>query len=230
MPGPFDYGAGRGTFAGVGKFASLAGVDLRAALSSALRTAPVDIRFLNDADAYALGEWDAQQRPDRLMCATLGTGVGGGFVEGGRVLTDDPRIPASGDFYHLAWRGEPLEDHVSRRAFIRDFGAPGLDVKEIATMALAGDDGATRVFRRGMSILAEVLAPWIDSFRPDVLVVGGAIARSWEVIGPALGSAITILAAHPPEVRPSRLQDEAPLIGAAEFVRSATPAQERNST
>lgn len=228
MPGPFDYAAGRGTFAGVEKFAAIAGLDLRAELSPDLGVSPEQIRFLNDADAYALGEWDAQSRPSRLMCATLGTGVGGGFIEDGRIVTEDARVPAGGDFYHLKWCDLPLEHYVSRRAFIREYGDPGLDVKEIAERAAAGDTRAEDVFARGMGVLARVLGPWVDAFAPDVFIVGGAIARSWSVVGPALRSALGEVAVHSPDVHPSRLDEHAPLIGAAEFARSNATETERN--
>jgi len=228
MPGPFDYDAGRGSFAGVDKFAAIAGMDLRAALAPVLGVSPRGIHFLNDADAYTLGEWDAHCQPERLMCATLGTGVGGGFVERGRVVTDDPRVPEGGDFYHLSWRGDPLEDHVSRRAFIREYGDFSIDVKDIAERAAAGDERAKGVLGRGMTVLAETLAPWVQSFAPDVFVIGGAIARSWSVISPSLGAALAAATTHPPDLRPSRLQGEAPLVGAAEFVRSTVFAQEGN--
>jgi glucokinase len=214
LPGPFDYAHGRGTFDGVGKFAGLAGVELRAPLAAALATEPGRIRFVNDADAYALGEWAAAGRAGRLCCVTLGTGVGSGFVEGGRVLDDDPRIPPAGEAHRLTWRGEPLEDRVSRRAIIRAYGDPASDVREIAERARAGDGAAQRVLAEAMAVLGEVLAPWVRSFAPDRLVVGGAIARSWDLIGPPLARALAAHAAPIPPA-PALLQDDAPLIGAA---------------
>ncbi len=51
IPGPFDYRRGIGLFTGVGKFDSLRGVDVGAALARALTGNPARIRFLNDAHA-----------------------------------------------------------------------------------------------------------------------------------------------------------------------------------
>jgi len=227
MPGPFDYAGGRGSFDGVGKFAEIAGVDLKERLGRELGTTRDDVRFLNDADAYALGEWDAHDRPERLCCVTLGTGVGGGFVQAGRILTDDPRVPAGGDLYHQRWDGAPLEEHVSRRALLREFGVPGLDVRDIAERAIAGDVAATDLFSHAMQVLAHVLAPWISSFRPQVVVVGGSIAQSWSLVGPPLQRGLQDAVADAPPVRPSQLQQDAPLVGAAEFVRTPTASQGR---
>lgn len=221
LPGPFDYATGRGSFAGVAKFAGIAGIDLKERFGREFQTPRENVLMLNDADAYALGEWRAQDRPERLCCVTLGTGVGSGFVEAGRILTRDHRVPDGGDLHHQTWRGAPVEDQVSRRALIRAFGVPGLDVKDIAELATAGDSRAIALFRHAMQVLAEVLAPWVRSFSPDVLVVGGAIAQSWTLIGPSLADHLGRVTPVPPAVRPARLQQEAPLIGAAEFVRSS---------
>jgi glucokinase len=229
MPGPFDYAAGRGTFEGVGKFGGLAGVDLGQRLAERLGTVRDRVVFVNDADAYALGEWGAQGRPDRLCCVTLGTGVGAGFVEGGGILTDDPRVPAGGDLYHQRWRGDALEDHVSRRALVRAYGVPGLDVADIARRGTAGEPAAVAVFDHAMSVLADVLSPWMDAFRPAALVVGGAIAGSWDLVGPPLDAALRRAGVPSVDVKSSVLSQDAPLIGAAELVRSAHGSVERRT-
>src|SRR3954466_5529940 len=56
MPDPFDYARGIGLFEGVGKFTALRGVDVGDALRSRLRG---EFAFVNDADAFLLGEWAA---------------------------------------------------------------------------------------------------------------------------------------------------------------------------
>jgi glucokinase len=60
VPGPFDYEHGICTIRGVHKLEALCGVDLRAELVRALRREDGGrVRFLNDADAFLLGEWRA---------------------------------------------------------------------------------------------------------------------------------------------------------------------------
>lgn len=63
IPGPFDYAAGVGRFRGIGKFESLHGVDVRAELLRRLPGRPRCISFINDADAFAVGEYRAARRP-----------------------------------------------------------------------------------------------------------------------------------------------------------------------
>jgi glucokinase len=57
-PGPFDYDGGVSKIRGIGKLDGLYGVDLRDRLARALGFAHPDrVRFLNDAQAFVLGEW-----------------------------------------------------------------------------------------------------------------------------------------------------------------------------
>ena len=86
VPGPFDYEQGIGLFRDVGKFDSLYGVDVRHGLLTRIRPAPDTIRFLNDADAFGVGEYaaGAARGHDRAVCITLGTGVGSAFLDRGR--------------------------------------------------------------------------------------------------------------------------------------------------
>src|SRR5918995_2814353 len=57
IPGGFDFDRGIGYFAGAGKFEALDAVPLRPLISRAIDPMPLDIAFVNDADAFLLGEW-----------------------------------------------------------------------------------------------------------------------------------------------------------------------------
>ncbi|MCW2538356.1 MAG: glkA2 [Frankiales bacterium] len=195
MPGPFDYVHGVARFAGVGKFDALDGVDVRAALMTALQARsarPSEIDFINDASAFLVGEWlaGAAVGADRCVAITLGTGVGSAFLEHGRVVDDDPRVPPEAEVHLLSYRGRPLEDHVSRRAIRRAYAAAGgdakLDVREIAEAARAGEPMADRVFSTAFEVLGEVLAPWLAGFGAQTLVIGGSIVGSWDLVAPAI--------------------------------------------
>jgi glucokinase len=196
MPGPFDYQAGIGRFEGVGKFDALAGVDLRRALLARLAQPPGRVTFVNDAEAFGLGEWlaGAARGYQRVVAITLGTGVGSAFVEAGRISSSGPLVPPGGHVYELVVGGRPLEETVSRRALIGAYRllapspeTPRLDVRDIATAALNGDRTAARVFAQAFRLLGEALAPWLVRFRAQVLVVGGGLSASWTLIhGPLL--------------------------------------------
>lgn len=196
MPGPFDYGTGIGRFHDVGKFDALNGVDIGLALRTALPTPPADIAFLNDASAFALGEWSggAARAVRRVVGITLGTGVGSAFLDCGHVISDGPDVPPSGYAHLLHINGRPLEDVVSRRAIIAAYRCaepetarpPVVDVDTIARRAADGDPIARAVLGRAIGALGQALHPWLVRFAAEVLVVGGGITASWELIEPAL--------------------------------------------
>jgi glucokinase len=229
MPGPFDYPLGTGSFEGIGKFGSIAGLDLRQALADRLKTNPAQVSFLNDADAYGIGEWafgGPGDRPPRLVCLTLGTGVGSAFVREGVAVTEGPEVPREGAAYTIEFDGEPLEETVSTRAIKRAYarsGGEALDVSRIAERARAGDRAAIAAFAGPMRSLGRAIGPWVARFGATRLVVGGAMARSWPLLEEPLRAG---LAESPDlselEVAPASLGDDAPLAGAAAWAsRSA---------
>jgi glucokinase len=64
LPGPFDYRQGIGLYHGVGKFETLCGVNLRG--RSRLPRCK-SVTFLNDANAFLLGEWWAGAAQDTAV-------------------------------------------------------------------------------------------------------------------------------------------------------------------
>lgn len=230
MPGPFDYQRGIGNFADVGKFAALAGCDVGAALSSGIGQ-DVHIRFTNDADAFAVGEWlaCAEPRPRRLVGITLGTGVGTGFVNTGRAVTDGDTVPPEGSAYRLRIDGRPLEETASSRALLATFnrGRPVQvsSVSELTQLAYAGCSDALEAFQNAWRAAASALAPYIKAFGTEMIVVGGSIARSWDLVRPALLDGLAnwdVDLSATTELRRSRDPEAAALLGAAYTASSSS--------
>ena len=214
MPDPFDYERGIGAFEGVGKFAGLRGVDVGDALNRRLNGR---MTFLNDADAFLLGEWVAGAARGIRRCAgiTLGTGVGSAWLVDGQVV--EPGMPPGGRLHRMSIGGRPLEDVVSRRAIRRAYVAAGgdaqADVREIAEAARLGWAPARRVVDTAMTALGGVVGRCVAGFHADVLVIGGAMSASWDLFERpfrtgALGNGL-------PEIRLAADPEIAPLIGAA---------------
>ncbi|PZS20633.1 MAG: ROK family protein [Pseudonocardiales bacterium] len=226
IPDPFDYAQGIALFHGVGKFESLRGLDLRAMLSARLPARTRQIVFLNDADAFALGEWayGAASGYRRCLGLTLGTGVGTGWIVDGRIVSSGPGIPPGGRAYRLEVGGAPLEETVSRRAIRRAYwaaaGDAGADVREIAGWARDGAPAARRVLRRSMRALGGALGPCLRDFAADVVVVGGSMAASWDLLEPWWLSGFAD-GAQPPPIRLAANPHHAPLLGAARFARDS---------
>jgi glucokinase len=188
LPGPFDYPGGIAWYEGVGKFDALRGLDVRAALGAALPEPPAEITFVNDAVAFAAGEWvaGAGRGATRIVGITLGTGVGSAFLDRGRPVQAGPRVPPEGRVDLLRVDGRPLEDVVSTRAVVTAAGSATTGVRDVVRAARTGSLAAQGVLRDAYHRLGVVLGPWVAGFGADTLVVGGAVVGSWDVIGPPL--------------------------------------------
>lgn len=221
VPGPFDHEKGIARFEGVGKFDDLYGIDVRSVLLDGVWPRPADVVFLNDAHAFLLGEWSAGAAAGHRRCLgiTLGTGVGSAFLADGAVCREGPGVPPEGRVDLMRWSGAPLEHTVSRRAILARYGGDhGVDVRDVAERARAGERRAGQVLHEALAALGTVLAPCVRGFGASVVVVGGAIALSWDLVGPALR---TGLGDTPVVPRPGTLGADAALIGAAEYVGAA---------
>ncbi|MEV6544570.1 ROK family protein [Streptomyces sp. NPDC051665] len=231
VPGPFDYARGIALFKGVGKFDALYGIDVRAALLHGLRQRPGDIVFLNDAHAFLTGEWSAGtvRGHRRAVGITLGTGVGSAFLADGRIRDTGPGIPPEGRMDLTEIDGRPLEDTVSRRAILARYGDPRADVHEIAGRARAGEERARRVLDDAFTTLGVALGPRMVDFGATALVVGGSMARSWDLVAPALSTGLAAGGWTPDDprawadplspgaraIRPAGSAGDAALVGAA---------------
>jgi glucokinase len=214
VPGPFDYDQGICLVSH--KLHGLYGIDVRRELALAVGLSDHAVSFLNDAEAFLLGEWwaGAARGHERALGITLGTGLGSAFLADGWLVRAGPGVPADGALYRLSFRGRPVEETISRAALLVRYGSDGgSDVEQIAERARAGEPHARRVFEGMGADLAAFLAAPIDAFCPSCLVVGGAIARAWDLLEPALSSG---LAAHRPlSITRAVSIDDAALLGAA---------------
>jgi glucokinase len=217
VPGPFDYARGVSKIRGLDKLDALYGVDLRDRLSRKVGVEPNQMQFVNDAQAFVLGEWwaGAAKGHPRAIGVTLGTGLGSGFLADGHLIVSGPDVPPEARLDLVPFRGSSVEDVLSSRAIVAAFGMT-VEVAEIAKRAREDEPTARAVFREFGSGLGEFVGPWLDRFAPTCLVFGGSITRAWDVFADAF------LDACPEATRldrcgPADRLDEAPLLGAALF-------------
>ncbi|MEV6282057.1 ROK family protein [Kribbella sp. NPDC051770] len=191
LPGPFDYATGVAWYRGVEKFDSLYGHDLGKSLRELLDLDRVV--FVNDAEAFAVGEWTAGTLQGLSRCAgvTIGTGIGTAFLADGRVVRTGDSVPPGGELYRTTFRGKPLEDWISARAILAAYGsAPG--VKEIADAARAGEARALEVLVDAFTCLAEALTPWLDRFEVTRVVLGGSISGAFDLVRDVFDFDVTV--------------------------------------
>ena len=202
FPGPFDYERGISYIRGLGKYEALFGVGVKAELErriaaddrlSALLASPPRLSFGNDASLFALGEaaHGVASRYRRSICLTVGTGLGSGFIEDGRLVADRGDVPQDGWLFRLPWEDGIVDDYASRRGILRmaegfGYDTKQADVRELAEAARAGDTRAVALFEQFGRELGRIVAAYGAPFRPEAVVLGGQISNASPLFAPAM--------------------------------------------
>lgn len=189
------------------------GTDLRAACEAA-SGAPATVR--NDANLAAYAEWIVRQGQGRpparnLLFVGLGTGIGGGYIEDGRILggTDDRAVELGhvvirpkGRLCACGRRGcvEAYAAGPSIAALARDIAqglAPGqesplsrlalgtegkLTAREVYEAFAAGDSLALRVHAEVAEALAHAIGLALALLAPDTVVLGGGVLKGAQAL------------------------------------------------
>lgn len=221
MPGPFEYHTGIARFTGSNaKYQNLFGVDVGRSIKEKLSlNAQQDVRFLNDATAFAMGEaWAGKASgSSRSLSITLGTGFGSAFIDNGVPVVDRDDVPKLGCVWHLPFDSGIADDYFSTRWFIKRFaeksGWEMTGVKEIAER-VKSDPRAMEIFEEFGQNLGIFLGPWLLKFKADTLVMGGNIAAAYQLFRKEFDESLKnqglTLSCHV-----SELKEDAALIGSA---------------
>lgn len=221
VPGPFDCDAGVSLMEH--KLTYLYGKSLRNALAQRFAWDAAQVRFLNDACAYLLGEVGAGsvKGATRAVGLTLGTGVGCAFAVNGRAVTEGPGVPPGGEIWNYPYAGGTVEDLISTRRIKADYAVLTGAEKEVAVIAASAstDPHARQVFETFGRHLGEVLRDVIAPFHPNMVMIGGGISRSSHLFLPIAEREVQGLGFR---IVMSALMDRAPLAGAGQFWREET--------
>ena len=189
----------------------------------------------NDANAAAIGEWraGAGRGVDDLVMLTLGTGLGGGVISGGRpfrgtrgtgvelghvVIVHDGR-PCQGACHgrgHL----EPYVTGLAAGAAAREAFGPSADAHRLVRLANEGDATACAILADIGSHLGSGIGSFVNIFAPELVVIGGGFGvAGWRHLVPAAEEIVQREALRPMRDRvrvvPAELGTAAGLIGAA---------------
>jgi glucokinase len=200
----------------------------------------------NDANAAAYAEYTvgAARGAANAVMLTLGTGIGGGIVLGGRlyrgsrggagevghmaVMLDGPRCPCGSvgcierlvNAESIVRRARSLIES-GRASTLR--GIDPLSAKDVGDAARAGDSVAGEAVREAGRILGVGLANIVQLLDPDVIVLGGGVAEIGEpLLGPArdeLADRIAPYHATVAKVVRAELGEVAGVVGAALLAR-----------
>ena len=224
-----------GLITGSNNLPYLEGVPIRDEISRRLGT---KIFLENDANAAALGEkWMGAGRDvDDLVLLTLGTGVGGGIISGGRVLRGF--VGMAGELGHITVvpNGNPcgcgnqgcLEKHASATAVtamarLMQLGddLTSKDICDLATTDSEKGEKARTIWRVMGESLGVALATLINTFNFPLYLLSGGVLPAWEFFEPhmlrvARQRSYTLrVTANETRIAQAMLGNEAGLYGAA---------------
>ncbi len=199
------------------------------------------VRLGGDGLCMALGErWHGAGRGAQfLLGMVVSTGVGGGLVLDGAPY--DGRTGNAGHVGHVVvdpdggrcscgGRGcvETIAAGPRMAQWAREHGwdaPPEADAKELADAATVGNTVALQAFRRGATAVAAMITSVGAVCDLDLVVIGGGVAKSGQLLFGPLREALTTYARldflRGLRVLPAELGGDAGLVGAAALVISA---------
>ena len=182
-------------------------------LASMLDIDEKKIKIANDANAAAYGEavaGAARGSSDSIM-VTLGTGVGGGIILGGKILTGFNH--AAGEIGHIVietngaqcgcgrkgcWEAyssatalvrmtkEKIEECKAQGRYTSMSEVERISGKTACDAMRAGDEAAKEVYDKYVYYLATGLANMINIFQPEIISLGGGVSNEGQSLIDAL--------------------------------------------
>jgi glucokinase len=162
----------------------------------------------NDANSFAVGEaWmGAGRGHNHVCCLTLGTGVGGGVIIEGDLLRGADGMAA--ELGHISVKADGalcncgsygcLETFASatginrmfremirgRKSSMSHISDEAITPEIIYDHAKKGDSLAQEILTTAGTGLGVGIATLINIFNPEIMIVGGGIAASWDILMP----------------------------------------------
>lgn len=221
-----DSKAGRVVFSG-DMLPGWTGTEVKAQLEKATGKR---VEVENDANCAALAEakFGAAKGLDRVVCITLGTGLGGGIIWDGKLLSGGPHGGAA-ELGHIVLyphgarcgcgRLGCAEQYVSGTAIKRRIKEAGLS---LTPSELFQQVETNEKARQLVEQFAEDLAIYISTlqaiFDMDMLIIGGGVSESAEAWLGELQRQLKKVLLNPLKVEVAKFENDAGMLGAALLV------------
>ena len=195
----------------------------------------VPVFALNDANAAALGECFAGRAKgmENVLMVTLGTGVGGGIVLGGRIFGGTRGI--AGELGHIPLYADGIpcacgsrgcyESYAATTALVRlakeATGESEMNGRIIFSRAAQGDKLMLDILDRWISDISAGLVGLVHTFNPQMVLIGGGVSSQEELLIRPLRARVlkTVMPrfAEGMQLEAATLGNDAGMIGAAKF-------------
>ena len=231
-PGSIDSINGRVALNG-GNVPNWSGTEVFAALKEEFG---LPVAIANDGNCAALGEaWTgAAKGCSEVVCITLGTGVGGGIISGGKLV--EGRTGFAGEIGHfpthagdgalcVCGRRGCYERYASTSALVRKASAVNPDWDSgynIFKSLDEGDADAATIVDGWLDEIAYGIAGLVHIFNPEVVLIGGGVsAQEKFVITPVKERVLSLVMpdfAESLEVKSAELGNDAGMVGAVKHL------------
>ena len=207
----------------------------------------ITVKAGNDANVAALGEaWKGGGKDyDDIVMITLGTGVGGGVIIGGKILTG--YNGGAGEIGHMQVEEKEtlkcncgkcgcLEQYTSATGVVRlakrfmeasdeatkmrEFG-DSITSKDVFDLAKAGDEGANKVVKQMGTYLGKAMSNIAAVVNPQAFIIGGGVSKAGQFLIDAVESVYKetcFTACSGAAVNLAELGNDAGMYGAAALV------------
>lgn len=198
FPGPFDYLNGISLITGIDKYESLYKVNIKNKIINLITQNNIlknnlgksyKIIFLHDIQAFAIGEsfYGKASKYKKVMYVCIGTGAGSAFTIDNRVITSkSENVPENGWIYKTKFKKSIIDDYISARGLhdlCMEYIGENFDGKRLYTMASEHNKKALVIFDEFGKNLLVALEEFLCSFKPECIVLGGQISKSYEYFG-----------------------------------------------
>ncbi|NQT90878.1 MAG: ROK family protein [Candidatus Omnitrophica bacterium] len=129
----------------------------------------------NDANCFAIGEklYGKGKRYENFVGLAIGTGIGGGIINRGRLLED--ANCGSGEFGEVLYKDKRYEDYCGSLFFSR---MHNIDGRKLYDKAKSGNKAALKVFEEFGFHLGNIVKTIMCAVDPEAIIIGGSIAAS----------------------------------------------------
>ena len=205
----------------------------------------VPVKANNDANVAALGEmWQGGGKGySNMVAVTLGTGVGGGIIIGGKILTG--ATGAGGEIGHIHIEDHETEEcgckkkgcleqyasatgivRLAKRRLAKDDAPSVLRSGEVSAKTVfdavkAGDEVAVQIAEQFGNYLGKGLAAVAAVVNPEVFVIGGGVSKAGEILLSYVKPAFQKYVFYPcgkAEFKLATLGNDAGIFGAAALI------------
>ncbi len=211
-------------------------------------TGGIKVKAANDANVAAYGEaWKGGGKGCKNMVAvTLGTGVGGGIIVGGKIVTG--ANGAGGEIGHIHIEDDEtekcncghegcLEQYASATGVVRlakrrlakddkpsSLRNVELSAKEVFDAVRAGDAVAIEIAERFGYYLGKGLAAVANVVNPEIILIGGGVSKAGDLLIPYI-EPVFLKYVFPPcknvEFKLAELGNDAGIYGSAGLILGA---------